>query len=177
MEKINANIVIEIMGRPKDNVSTALEGLVAKLGSEKGVKIMEKKIHEPAPVKESDLFTAFAELSLELDSLDNYFGILFAYMPSHVEIIKPENIKLSSYDFNELSNKLIARLHDYDAMAKRLIGEREIMMKQLEHLKNGGKLEDVFGKPVSKPAENPQITKENKKESVKGKKKMLKKKR
>ena len=32
-------------------------------------------------------------------------------------------------------------------MAKRLMTEREIMMRQLEHLKNGGKLEDVFGKP------------------------------
>src|SRR3989344_5327945 len=118
--EIKADLVLEILGRPAEHIKNALISLVEKLGTEKGVKINDKKIHEPTQIKEAnDLYTTFAEVSVELDSLENYFGIIFAYMPSHIEIISPSEFTLSNAHFNELGNKLIARLHEYDAIAKK----------------------------------------------------------
>ncbi len=135
MDKLQATMVLEILGRPAEHIKNALSSLVERLGSEKGVKVTEKMIHEPVDVKESkDLYTTFAEVSVELDSLANYFGILFAYMPAHIEIIYPTNFKLSNAEFNELGNKLLARLHEYDAITKKSIYERNFVMKKLKEI-------------------------------------------
>ena len=63
MSKLHVSLIIEILGRPAEHVKESLNMLVVKLGSEKGVKIIDKKYHEPAPVENSkDLFTTFAEV-------------------------------------------------------------------------------------------------------------------
>ncbi len=135
MAKFQANMILEILGRPQEHVKEALNALVTKLGSENGIKLLEKTHHEPIPVENSkDLFTAFAELTLELESLNNYFGIMFAYMPAHIELVQPEKITLGNIDLNELGNKLIQRLHDYDAITKKALVENEILVKKLQEI-------------------------------------------
>ena len=135
MEKLQVHIILEIMGRPALNVQQGLNGLVQKLSNEKGIKILEQTLHEVLPVKESkDLFTSFAELTLELDSLDNYFGIIFGYMPSNIEIIHPEKINLGNDHLNVLGNRILLRLHDYDAIAKKMIVERDIVLQKLKEV-------------------------------------------
>ena len=135
MEKLQANIILEILGKPKENVSSALQTLVTKLGNEPGVKIIDQVIHPVVKVKDSkELFTSFAEITLELESLDNYFGILFAYMPSNIELVSPERITLKNDELNVLANKLAARLHDYDAIAKRMIAERNILISKMQEV-------------------------------------------
>ncbi len=135
MEKIRANLILEILGRPKEHVLEALNELVKKLGSEKGTRIIEKKNHEPILVQDSkDLFTSFSEILAEFDSLDNYFGIIFAYMPSNIEIINPERLVLNNSDLNQLANKLVQRLHNYDAITKKSLYENEILVKKLKEI-------------------------------------------
>jgi len=134
MEKISANIIIEILGRPSEHIKNALTELTSKLGNEKGVNIIEKKVHDPILVKDSkDLFTTFAEISVEFDSIANYLGILFSYMPSHIEIVHPENFGIKNTDLNELGNIILQRLHQYDSIAKKLLSEREIIIKKLRN--------------------------------------------
>jgi len=173
MDKIQAALILEILGKPADHVKNALVGLVDKLEGEKGVKILDKQIHEPAPVQESkEIFTTFAEVSVEFDSLVNCFGILFAYMPSHIEIISPTSFTLSNTDFNDLSNKLLARLHDYDAITKKFVYERNFLLGKLHE-----KAPELFKKKESpdKPQETPapeetNVKQEKKKSSKKSKK-------
>ena len=135
MDKIKANLVIEILGRPAEHIKSALFELLLKLKEEKGVKITDQKVHEPILAQNSkDLFTTFAEVSVDLDSLANYFGIIFAYMPSHIEIINPEKIELSNYNLNELGNTLIQRLHHYDAVTKNTLSERDALLNKLREI-------------------------------------------
>ena len=135
MGKIQASLILEILGRPPEYVKESLNTVVVKMGSEKGVKIVDTDYHEPKLVDNTkDLFTAFANVDVELDSLSNYFGILFAYFPSHIEITHPENIKLSNIDLNELGNALVQRLHKYDAIVKKMLAERQIIEKKLKEI-------------------------------------------
>lgn len=134
MDKLQANIILEILGRPPEHIKQSLSALTDRLNTEKGIKIVDKIIHEPIQVKDSkDLFTTFAELTLELDSLDNYFGLLFSYMPSNIELIHPEKMSLTNLDLNELANRIAQRLHDYDAITKKAIVEKEILMQKLSN--------------------------------------------
>ncbi len=135
MEKLQVNIILEILGRPADHVQSALNAIIEKIAAEKGVTILQKTIHNPVPVPEAtDLFTSFAEITLALDSLEQYFSILFAYMPSHIELVAPERITLRNDELNTLANKLVMRLHDYDAIAKNITFERDKLVQKLREV-------------------------------------------
>jgi len=134
MERIEARMIIEIMGRPAAHITNTMGMLLEKLGKEKGVAVKEKKIHTPVEIEKSkDLFTTFAEVDVEFDSLENYIGIMFAYMPANVEIISPVNFRLTNDQMSSLGNSVITRLHFYDAVAKKLVAERDILTNQLKH--------------------------------------------
>jgi len=135
MSKLQTNMVIEILGRPPEHVTEAINGIVDKIGTEKGVKILERTCHEPIPVEGSkNLFTTFADIMVELDSLDDYFKVMFTYMPSHIELISPEKITLINSDLNTLGNKLMQRLHEYDAITKKVIIEHDLALKKLQEV-------------------------------------------
>jgi hypothetical protein len=135
MQKFEARMVLEILGRPKEHLVEALKGLVTKISAEKGVKIINQNIHEPIPVEKSnDLFTTFAEIELEIDNLNTYFVLIFTYLPSHVEIITPETLTLENFTLNDLSNNIIQRIHSYDAVAKRLVADNDLLVKKLKEV-------------------------------------------
>src|SRR3989344_5902121 len=121
MGKFQVNLIIEIMGRPPEHVKEALRNLSTRIGSEKGVKIKSQEIHDPIQVEEGkDLYTAFIELSLEIESLSTFTAIIFTYMPSNIELVSPEKIELSNVELNELGNAITQRLHHYDAVTKQI---------------------------------------------------------
>lgn len=136
MEKIQAHMILEILGRPKEYIRESLNNLIkVKLANEKGVKIIEQEVHESVPVKDSDdLFTTFAELTIEFESLEHYIEIMFRYMPANMEIIYPEKIILKNEDLNVLANRLTQRLHDYDAIVKNSMMEKEIYANKLKEI-------------------------------------------
>lgn len=135
MKKLQAQIILEILGRPPEHIAQALENLIKKLDSEKGISVTEKIMHEPTLVKDSkDLYTAFAEITLELDSITNYFAVLFGYMPSNIELIYPEEISLSNFDLNQLANQITQRLHSYDAITKKMMTERNMILEKLKQV-------------------------------------------
>lgn len=134
-QKFRAQVIIEILGRPPEHIKFGLSELIVRLGAEKGIKIISKTIHEPKLVENSQgLFTSFADILLEMDSLDNYFGIIFGYMPSHIELIEPERISVNNFELNELANKLISRLHSYDAIVKKTVVDRNFLLQKLKEL-------------------------------------------
>ena len=135
MAKVHVSMIFEILGRPQETVTEALETIITRLSSEKGVKITEKKIHEPIPVKEAkDIFTAFAEVNAELDSMANYFGIIFAYMPSNIEITEPQKLTITNQDLNDLAHVLVQRLHNYDAVVKQIKFERITLLEKIKEI-------------------------------------------
>lgn len=151
---INASIIIEIMGRPADYLKENMLKLVDKMGSEKGVKILGRKISETKKIENSDFFTIFAEIELEFESLKQLILIIFTYMPSHIEITKPEEIRMSNYDLNVLCNEITLRLHNYDEIAKSIIFEKKILENQLKQ----------YGiEPATQPARIPEKAKKEKK--------------
>ena len=133
MEKIHASFVIEIMGRPPENIKEALSQILTSMEKERGVKILNKELHEPMPLEDAkDLFTAFMNIELEMESITNYIGMIFTYLPSHVEIIKPEKVSILKVDLNDLGNSILQRMHNYDAVTKNAIVERDILLENIK---------------------------------------------
>ncbi|MDP4039868.1 MAG: hypothetical protein Q8P57_04800 [Candidatus Pacearchaeota archaeon] len=179
MENIKAKFIIEIMGRPPEHIKETLNTLVIRIGSDKGVSLIDKRYGEPTPVKENkNLWTAFAEVDLEFETIGHFFISILSYMPAHVEIYEPSKIKLNMAELNDLSSIIVNKLHNYDAIAKSLLGEKEILINKLEYLRQGGSLEKVFGEQTKEErhGKKKKVEKKEVKEIIKRKKKNTKKK-
>lgn len=132
MTKIIVSFIIEILGKPKEHITEALSMMVEKIGKEDGIKLLKKTLHEPKPVENTEtLFTTFAEVEVEVESLSRLFWMVFMYMPSHIEILSPEKITLTNVDMSELFSALSQKLHDYDSVAKKVVFERDELVKKL----------------------------------------------
>lgn len=154
MDKVKAKIIIEIMGRPADHLFKALNELVDKMGTEQGIRFINKIVNEPKAIEKAPgFFTSFADLEIEFDSLKHFFNITFNYMPAHVEIYEPEKFKIEAFNLNEIANYIVSRLHRNEGIMKTLSGEREILIKQMEFLKNGGKIEEIYPKQKQAPVQ------------------------
>jgi hypothetical protein len=123
------------------------------MGEEKGIKVIEKKIKEPVPMKEQkEFFVSFMEVELEADEILNLAFLMFKYMPSHVEILSPQNLVLSNAGFNDLLNELTRRLHEYEEITRMLQAEKMILENQLKTIVGVEKKEEKEVKEkVKKP--------------------------
>tara|TARA_Y100000310_G_C20317287_1_gene639038 strand:- start:98 stop:601 length:504 start_codon:yes stop_codon:yes gene_type:complete len=167
MGAIKAKLIIEIMGRPPEHLKETLNTLVIRLGSEKGVSLIDKQYHEPKPVENSkDLFIAFGDVDVEFETFEKFFGVLMGYMPAHVEIYEPEKFKLKSSELNELSNFILGKMHKYDAITKRALQERDLLLAEFKKVKP-----ELFQKKKENKNDLEKISKKKTKKKVSSKKK------
>lgn len=172
-EKIKAMFIFEILGRPKEYVKEALEEHINNLEKFDGIKILNKKIHEPKELdpekipkkglikKEDakDIFTSFAEVELEVDNLLLLFSVGFRLLPSHIEIIEPDELRLKNFDLSAVLSELAIKLHRYDEVAKILTMENQNLARELEIFKARSiKVEEV-------KKEEKEVKKDEKKEN------------
>ena len=136
-DKITANFVFEILGKPPEHIKETLSQMIDKLEVIKGVKIENKKVHEPKLVEDEkvkDIYTTFAEVEITSETASGMLAIVFNMFPAHIEIIEPETIGLENFEFSELLNELIVKLHRYDELAKRWAIEKGILLRKMKEL-------------------------------------------
>ncbi|MEK6924753.1 MAG: hypothetical protein AABW71_00770 [Nanoarchaeota archaeon] len=170
MVTLKAKFIIEILGRPVEHIEKTLTELTDKIGTEKGVSLLHKEINKAKKVEKTDnLWTAFADIDLSFESLPIFMNIAINYMPAHIEVYEPDMFKMNAFEMNEFANFVVQKLHNYDALAKRMMGEREILISKLEYIRKGGNPKDVFAPQQPQVVPQEQKT-ENKKETKKKKK-------
>ena len=134
-EKITTTFILEIIGKPAEHLTETLKNIIERMGKEKGVVVKNQKINKPAPMKkQKDFYTNFAEVELEIEGYLKLVLMVFGYMPAHVDIISPENIKLTNDGLTGILNELTRRLHGYDELARVIQMERKILERKLKAL-------------------------------------------
>ena len=132
-KKIEAVFVLEVIGKPADHLTTTLKDIIEKMKQEKGVVVKNSKVNDPAPLKDKEgFFTNFAEIELSLEDPLKLFFMIFGYMPAHVEVTYPENIKFTNDGLGAVLNDLTRKLHSYDEIAKILQMEKNILERKLK---------------------------------------------
>ena len=121
--------IIELAGKPKEHIESTLKLFLEKIKKEENMHIISEHI-EPTEEKEG-IFSTFAELEILCKDLITIAGFCFDYMPSSIEIIKPESLKLEAHHLAEVFNELQAKLHTVDALAKRLTSENQMLKRNL----------------------------------------------
>ncbi len=130
---IRAVMILEILGKPPEHLKETLGKMIEAIGKEKGIEVKSSKINEPIELPENkELYTTFAEVEMEIKSILHLSFIMFKYMPAHVDIISPEEIKVSHNSLNEVFNELARKLHAYDEVARIIHAERKILEQRLK---------------------------------------------
>lgn len=144
-KKIKAAIIFEMMGRPPEHLKETMGKLLDTIGSEKGVNIIKRKIHEIKKienkdsqgnpiVKEGELYSTFSEIEIEAEGVMVLLLIAFKYMPAHIEVIYPESYQLDNIDLNTIINEILAKVHNYDAIAKSALMNNQVLANKLKEM-------------------------------------------
>lgn len=128
MSKIQAKIVVEILGTPKEHVEETITKVIEKLKNEEGVKLLKEVTYKAEKIKE--MWSTFSELDIELEDATKLVGICFDYMPSSVEIIDPLKMNIETTMISELLNDLLARLHKTDMLLRNAIAENQLLKQK-----------------------------------------------
>ena len=134
-------MIVEMAGRPAMHLIESLKTHVDILRQVKDAEVHEIKVSEPREIKidgkddvkeGEEMFTAFAECDFEIPSFSRLTETMFDFMPSSVEVVEPDSVKLNLGEATDLLNNISGRMHRYDEIAK-VAGER---LKQMDaHIK------------------------------------------
>lgn len=141
LKKIKAIFILEIIGRPAEHLKKTLEDLIKKIDEEKGVKVINHKIHDTIELKEQEkispekkLHTTFSEIEIEVENMLQLAILMFKYMPANIEVIEPENINLSNNGWSDILSEITRRLHGYDSVARTLQMQNAQMQKKFREM-------------------------------------------
>jgi hypothetical protein len=127
--KIYASAIIEVLGKPKEHVESALKGFVNQIKEDKAFKLKKEEYQEAK--EHGDMWTTFVELEFEAKNISTMIGFCFDYMPSSIEIIEPEELKMNRDNISDFLNDLQAKLHGVDMLVKQAKTENIFLKKNI----------------------------------------------
>ena len=126
---IRCKVIIEILGKPKEHVEKTLRMYVDKIKDDSDLIILNSEFSEA--VEKEKLWATFVELDMIIKGIPKLIAFCFDYMPSSIEISKPEEFVMRKSSVEDLINDLQARLHDVDMTVKRQKNENDFLRQNL----------------------------------------------
>lgn len=128
---IEARITIEMMGQPENILMKALEEAVHDIGEHNKVE----KVYYSKPKKVGQtLYSAFTEFIVKLSSYSDLIGIITDYVPTVVEVLSPNEVKVTLEELQNSLNDFVAIINAFDKRLK--IAQSHIMILQNESKNN-----------------------------------------
>ncbi len=112
--------IIEILGKPKEHVDQSLKEYIQRLKEDERYEVSHVSFADLKKQEDEEMWATFAEADISTESVDNIISFCFDYMPSLLEILKPESLTLSAEALSLFLNDLQARLHQVDMIAKKV---------------------------------------------------------
>jgi len=84
--------------------------------------------------KVATLWSKFVELELVIKGTSKLITFCFQYMPSSLEVLKPEHLVLTNPEISNFLNDLQARLHNVDMIVKQSKSENDFLKHNLNAL-------------------------------------------
>ncbi|MFH1641826.1 MAG: hypothetical protein ABIC04_02920 [Nanoarchaeota archaeon] len=126
---IRFRTIIEVLGKPKEHVEKTIKEYVEKIKSDSDLMVLKEYY---AKLKEQeDMWSVFTELEIVVKNVQNLTGFCFDFMPSSIEIIKPEELSFKNTILTNVMNDLQAKLHNIDMVAKKLKNENDFLKRNL----------------------------------------------
>jgi len=126
---IRCKIIIEILGKPKEHVEKTLRMYINKIKDDSNLIILNSDFSEA--IEKDKLWATFTELDMIIKGIPKLIAFCFDYMPSSVEITKPDEFVMKKSTVENLINDLQARLHHVDMIIKNQKNENDFLKQNL----------------------------------------------
>ena len=107
---IRCRTIIEVLGKPKEHVEKAISEYIGHIKEDSGLVVLAENYSEAKD--QGKLWSKFVELDLVIKGTSKLITFCFEYMPSSLEVLKPEHIILTNPEISNFLNDLQARLHN-----------------------------------------------------------------
>jgi len=124
---IQARMIIELAGKPKEHVENTLKQYVEHIKKNESFEIVSETFGDVREVE--DLWATYVELDLLAKDIPSLIGFCFDYMPSSIEIIEPKEMRIKDNEFTTIMNDLQGKLHRLDMAVKKLNNENKFLQK------------------------------------------------
>jgi len=122
---IRCRTIIEVLGKPKEHVEASIKEYIGHIRKDSELVILHEDYSE---IKEQGkLWSQFVELELIIKGVIKLISFCFEYMPSSIDVLKPENLSMTSRETSNFLNDLQARLHNVDMVVKQLKAENDFL--------------------------------------------------
>lgn len=129
---IRFRTIIEVLGKPKEHVETTLKEYVGHIKEDRDLIALNENFSETA--EKENLWLQFVEMEMISKGLPKLINFCFEYMPSSIDISKPEAFSTSNSELSGFLNDLQARLHNVDMIVKQLKNENQFIKRNMNTL-------------------------------------------
>ena len=136
MAKVIARFIIEIAGKPVENVENALNKFKDQFEAEKkNFKVVEIDINKPELNEESKLYSGFLDMEVKFSSVETLLSFIIDYTPTSIEILEPQELDLDSLEFSNILNDMSSSLLKTNIELMKYKQAAAMMHKELQTLK------------------------------------------
>lgn len=127
--KIECRSIITLEGRPVDYVKKVIEKVVSMISERYDVK--KKDFSKPEKVGES-IYSVFVEIEFSAKNFEGVLGYILDFGPSSIEILEPDEIRISSAELQGILNDLISNIQKMNNRIKVLEASNVILQKKIK---------------------------------------------
>jgi hypothetical protein len=108
---IRLRVIIDFQAIEKGLLKKHIDKVVEALKKEKVFTVYG--IHRAKPAKEGEMYSSFIEVDLSVKNFSSAIRLLFFYGASSVEVLKPDKLAISQYEFQDGLVDLAAIFQNY----------------------------------------------------------------
>jgi len=125
-----AQVSFEVVGNPKEHVENSIRDFMANLEKDQEIHIITKEIGE-AEELEGGLFSTFADTEMVVDKLDKFNWMCVNFLPSNIDIIAPEELRIKDKDLTNWFNDILSKLHEVTMGYRNLSTKEEAFVRNM----------------------------------------------
>jgi hypothetical protein len=127
--------IIEILGSPKEHIMQTIKDYVKALKNDSRMEII-KEHYADAEEQKDKFYSTYAELEIWFKDTEKLVAFCFDSLPSSIEIIEPETLRIQSTRLSGLLNDLQAKLHRVDTTLKKLLTDQTVGSEKFRQVVN-----------------------------------------
>lgn len=108
-KEIDARIILEAQGAPKEKVEEALKKLLVALEEQEGVGVYEKKFTETE--EKDEFFSSLCDAGVKFDNFETLMSIVLNFGPTAIVLNSPDKIEVSAGEVQNIVGDMTALLH------------------------------------------------------------------
>jgi|GEM_PF-6719744 len=108
-KEIDARIILEAQGAPKEGVEEALKKLIVALEEQDGVRVYEKKFTETE--EKDEFFSSLCDAGVKFNNFETMMSIVLNFGPTAIVLNSPDKIEVSAGEVQNIVGDMTALLH------------------------------------------------------------------